>query len=199
MWLGADVGASYVALDSFNANKLQIQTTKSGGPAFSVGAGVRLLSLTLGLRARELDLSDFSLWELDAEIALHSRIDRLDPYVGVRGGYAFDGSLSSGATQAVNGTSPSGVSVHGENVGLALGCDYYFNHFFSLGVDLNGEVLILERPPATPPSALTNPAVLMLLSPADQAKAQAAAQVYRESGSSVGMGLTGAAHLGLHF
>ena len=60
-------------------------------------AGVRLLFFTLGARARDLQLSGFNLWELDGEAAFHIRIWRIDPYFGVRGGYAFVGSLGSGA------------------------------------------------------------------------------------------------------
>src|SRR5579872_6234125 len=135
VWLNADVGVSYVGLDSLNSSNFQVQNTKSVGPVFGVGAGVRLFFLTLGVRARDVPLSELNLWELNGEAAFHTRFDRFDPYIGVRGGYAFDGSLSSGTVQAVQGQPPPGVNVHGWDVGPILGCDYYFNHYFSLGID----------------------------------------------------------------
>jgi hypothetical protein len=187
VWLTADVGAAYVGLDSLNSSKLELQTTKSSGPSFSVGAGVRLLFLTVGVRARDLLLSNLSLWEVNGEVAFHTRIDHVDPYFGFRGGYAFDGSLGSGTVQEINGSSPS-LSVHGWNVGPFLGCDYYFNHYLSVGLELNVEFLFLQRPPVVN----LPPAFLAQLTAEEK-------QAYQESGSSVGFGANGAAHIGLHF
>jgi hypothetical protein len=192
VWLNADVGVSYIGLDSLNSNNFQIQNTKSVGPAFGAGVGVRLLFLTVGVRARDVPLSALNLWELDGEIAMHTRIDRLDPYIGVRGGYAFDGSLSSGAVQAVQGQSPPGFSVHGWNVGPMLGCDYYFSHYFSLGLDLSAEFLFLQRDkPPLPANFNSLPAPVQM--------AYTNSPVYQASGTSVGFGGAAAAHLGVHF
>jgi hypothetical protein len=199
VYLDADVGAAYVGLDSLNSSNLQLQATKSGGPTFSAAAGIRLFFLTIGLRARDMVLTNMSLWELNGEVALHTRLDHFDPYIGLRGGYAFDGSLSSGAGQAFQGQSPTGISVHGWNVGPMLGFDYYFNHFLSLGIDINAEFLFLERPPVEPPAALTNPALQTALTPAQRQQAQQLATAYKESGSSVGFGGEGSLHLGVHF
>jgi hypothetical protein len=200
VWIDADLGGAYVGLDSINKSNLQIQSTKSGGVQGSVAAGVRLLFFTLGLRARDLFLSNLSLWELDGEAAFHTRIDHFDPYIGVRGGYAFNGSLGSGATEAFNGATPSGVSLHGWNVGPMLGCEYYFNHFVSVGLELNVEFLFLERPPVQPPAALTDPALQMGLTPMQMQQAQQLATAYRASGSSVGFGAIGSVRiLGVHF
>lgn len=197
VYLDADIGAAYVGLDSLNSNNLQIQSKGRAGPTFSAAAGVRLLFLTIGVRARDLVFSDLSLWELNGEIALHTRLDHFDPYIGLRGGYAFDGSLSGGAVQAFQGGTPSGVNVHGWNVGPMIGCDYYFNHFLSLGIDVNAEFLFLERPPAQLPAALANPPVP--LNPMQQMQLQQLQTAYKESGSSVGFGGEGSLHFGVHF
>jgi len=199
VWLDAGAGYSWVGVDSIDTSKLQLQSTKIAGPTVSVAAGVRFFFLSVGVRARDQFLSNLNLWELDGEVALRTRFDHFDPYVGLRGGYVFNGALSSGASQAVEGASPSGISIHGWNVGPMIGCDYYFNHFVSLGLDFNGEFLFLERPPVQLPAALTDPMQIAKLPPAQQQAAQAAIAAYRESGSSVGFGANGSLHVGVHF
>jgi hypothetical protein len=144
-------------------------------------------------------LSGLNLWELDGEVGFHTRIDHLDPYFVLRGGYAFDGSLGSGAAAAVNGSAPS-LSVHGWNAGMAVGGDYYFNHYLSLGLEAGIDFLFLQRPPvAQLPPQFTDPTLISMLSPADQQRVQDLKKAYQESGSSVGFGANGTVHLGVHF
>ena len=189
VWINADVGASYVNLQSFSESNLGIQTTEVGGPAFGIGAGVRLLFLTLGIRARDLLLSSIgSLWEIGAEAAFHTRIWRIDPYFGFRGGYNFVGGLSSDSVQVATGGSASDVSVHGFNVGPMIGIDFYLAKLISIGADVDAQFLFLQRPkPPLPPGVteMNLPANLKTL--------------YDNSGSSVGFSVTPTAHLGIHF
>jgi hypothetical protein len=191
VYLNADAGGAYTNLQSLSDSHLALQQTSSAGGAFGVAAGVRLLFFTLGARARDLQLSDFNLWELDGEAAFHIRIWRIDPYFGVRGGYAFVGSLGSGAVSLASGSSASDVSVHGINVGPMFGIDVYLSSLVSLGVDANAEFLFLKRPPTPLPSRFTQADVAAL--PQDQQ------QLYSLSGSSVGFGAVLTAHLGIHF
>ncbi len=188
IWMHADVGGAYANLASLNASNLSLQKTATGGTALSMGAGVRLAFLTLGANARDLLLSDFNLWEIDAEAGLHARIDRVDPYFGIRGGYAFVDSVSSDGARATAGTSQSGAT--GFNVGLLLGIDYYFSHWVSVGVDANPEFLFLKRPPLPPPAGVSP--VMLSLTHDQQA-------LYQQSGSSIGFGFAAAARLGVHF
>jgi len=190
LWLDADIGGSYVGLDSINSSTFSLQHSSSAGPAFGARAGVRLLFFTVGVAARDLQLSDFNLWEINGDVAFHLRIDRTDPYFGLRGGYAFVGTLSSSAIASPTGTSPD-VSIHGYNAGFVAGCDYYFNHYVSLGIELNPEFLFLQRPKAALPADFDE------LPPAVQMEVQAS-PLYQESGTSVGFGFTGTAHLGVH-
>ena len=188
VYLNADVGGAYTNLQSLSNSNLALQQTSSAGPAFGLAAGVRLLFFTLGVRARDLQLSDFNLWELNGEAAFHIRIWRIDPYFGVRGGYAFVGSLGSGAVSLAQGSSTSDVSVHGINVGPMVGLDVYLSHLVSLGVDANAEFLFLQRPPVPLPP----------LPPGTTLSSQQQ-QLYSLSGSSVGFGAVLTAHLGIHF
>jgi hypothetical protein len=191
VYLNADAGFAYTNMQSLSASNLAIEKASSAGGAFGVGAGVRLLFFTLGARVRDLQLAAFNLWELDAEAAFHIRIWRIDPYFGVRGGYAFVGGLGSGSVNVATGGSSSDVSVHGANVGPMFGIDVYLSSLVSIGADANAEFLFLKRPPAPLPSGVTQADLMML--PAQQQ------QLYQLSGSSVGFGVVTTAHLGLHF
>jgi hypothetical protein len=191
VYLNADAGGAYTNMQSLSETNLALKQTASAGGAFGFAAGLRLLFFTLGARARVLELSDFNLWELDGEAAFHIRIWRIDPYFGVRGGYAFVGTLGSGAVSLASGSSASDVSVHGINVGPMFGLDVYVSSLVSIGVDANAEFLFLKRPPAPLPPGITQADVAML--PAQQQ------QLYSLSGSSIGFGAVLTAHLGIHF
>jgi hypothetical protein len=189
VYLNADVGGAYVNMQSFSASNLALTKTEDGGPAFGFAAGVRLLFLTLGVRVRDLLLSSIgSLWELSLEGALHTRVWRIDPYFGVRGGYNFVGSLSGDSVSVASGGSPSDVSVHGFNIGPIVGIDVYLSSLVSIGADVDAQFLFLQRPKPPPPAGLS----------AQMVPAQYQA-LYNESGSSAGFGVTSTAHLGIHF
>ena len=164
VYLNADAGFAYTNMSSLSSTNLAIQQASSAGGAFGLGAGVRLLFFTLGVRGRDLQLSDFNLWELDGEAALHIRVWRIDPYFGVRGGYAFVGSLGSGSVSVASGGSSSDVSVHGINVGPMFGIDVYLSSLFSIGAEANAEFLFLKRPPVALPAGVTT----SMLSPDQQ-------------------------------
>lgn len=191
VWLNADVGYAYTDLASFSQSSLGLQKTASSGPVFGAGVGARLLFFSFGVRARDLVLSDIgNLWEIGGEAAFHLRVWHIDPYVGVRGGYNFVGTLDQSTVSNATG-SPS-VAVHGFNVGPMVGIDYYFAHWISLGADFDAQFLFLQRPQASLPAGVN----VNSLPPAEQAQAK---QLYQQSGSSAGLQLSPTAHLGIHF
>ena len=196
VWLNADIGASYVNMTSFSASSLGLQQTDGSGLTVGGGIGVRLLFITLGARFRNTQLSSLgSLWEIDAEAALHMRIWRIDPYFGVRGGYAFVGSLDSNAFQAATGLASPTVSVNGFDVGPMVGVDFYFSHLVSIGAEAGVEFLFLNRPkPPLPDLSNLPPAQQMMVNQQIMSN-----PLYQQSGSSVGLGAGGTAHLGIHF
>jgi hypothetical protein len=214
VWLNADLGFSYADLGSVSTHNLGITTAPSSGGAFGLGAGVRLLGLTLGLRARDLPLSVGNVVELDGEVGFHSS-GSFQMYFGARGGYLFSGNLSANAlaNATADGGTPNNVSFHGGNFGLMLGFDYYFNHYISLGIDANPEFMFISRPPPALPPFPTPPAGISCTSGPAAGTSQCmkynsalasynaikANPVYKESGSSVGVGFIGALHLGVHF
>jgi hypothetical protein len=203
VWLNAEAGISYVNLQSFNTSNLGLNSTSAGGPSFGVAAGVRLIFFTLGLRARDLSLSDIgNLWLLNLEAAFHTRFGRVDPYFGLRGGYNFVGSLSSSSVQVAMGGSPSDVSIHGWNVGPMFGMDFYPAKLVSLGFDLDSQFLFITRPkPALPCPAVggVQPTQAQCQTTFDMIATPQEKLLYDNSGSSVGFGFSALAHLGLHF
>jgi hypothetical protein len=179
-YLNADAGLGYVNMTSFSSSNFALQTTSSTGPSFGAAAGLRLFIVTIGARANFNDLADFQFWQLDGEIGLHIPIGHFEPYFGIHGGYCFVGSLTAGVSN-----SPS-VTVTGGDAGLQVGLDYYFNHFVSLGLDVSGNALFMSRP------ATTLPADVVSQLPAQDQTA------YKQSGDSVGFGLTPSLRLGFH-
>jgi hypothetical protein len=200
VWATADVGASYVDMKSFSASQLAVTNSNAGGAVWGLAAGVRIIFLTLGVRVR--NHTALNLWQIDADVGFHMRINRFDPYLAFRGGYDTVGTLSQSVDVATTGGSVSQtpqVQVHGGNAGMALGFDYYLAHAISFGGEAAGDVLFLSRP-ASPLPALT-PAQQMAINASPQAMMsyQQAQQLYAQSGSSVGFGATFTAHVGIHF
>jgi hypothetical protein len=182
VYLNADVGAAYTNLVSLRSSNLQLVDTTSWGAAFGMGAGVRLAFFSVGVRVRDLQMSSFNMWETDLEAAFHFRVWRIDGAIGARGGYAFLGQLSA---SSFTSTSPSNVDAHGWNVGPTIDLDFYVSKLLSLGIDANGEFLFLERPPVALPGG--------------EAVSPAFAGLYKDSGSSAGVGLLAMSHVGVHF
>lgn len=195
VYLNADAGYGYTNLESFSTSHLGMQKTASAGPAVGFGAGVRLLFLTLGLRARDIFLDMGNLWEIGADAAFHIRVWRIDPYFGIRGGYNFVGSLDSSTVGTAVGNT-NGVSVHGFNVGPIAGIDIYLAHAFSIGADVDTQFLFISRPPVPVPGGLSVSQAVANAPPQYRAQAQ---ELYGNSGSSAGIQVTPTIHLGVHF
>jgi hypothetical protein len=196
VYLNADAGYGYTNLASFSSSSLGLQNTEGTGFAWGVGAGARLLFLSAGVRLRnELLDNPGNFWTLDLEAAFHMRVWRIDPYLGVRGGYDWVGNFSTNAVTTATGMSQPNVDVHGFDVGPMLGLDIYFTSLISVGAEASAQFLFLQRPPVPLPAQFQGPQGQMLLAmlpPQEQ-------QLYAQSGSSVGFGGVGSVHLGIHF
>jgi len=185
VYLDADLGAAYTNLVSLRSSNWQISDNTATGPAFGIGAGVRLVFFSAGISVRDLEMTSFNMWETDLEAALHFRIWRIDGAIGARGGYAFLGQFSPDAIAVASTTNASNVTVHGWNVGPTVDLDFYLSKLISIGVDANAEFLFLERPP--------------LALPAGETVSPAYASLYQDSGSSAGVGFLAMSHVGMHF
>lgn len=181
-YASAGIGGSYVGLSaSPRSTALGLEKVSGAGVTADVGLGVRFVTITVGPRARMTTLPGLTLWQVDLEAASHIPYGKLDGYFGLHGGYAFSGKISgdsvimSAATSAVSATD---LSVHGLDLGLQAGADYYWTSNFSLGFDFGGSVYFLSRPAIS---------------------SRAPGELYGSSASSVGLGAQLGVHAGLHF
>ena len=192
-WVDAHIGASYIDMRQFSSDKLAIEKSHSGGPMFSLGAGIRYVLLVAGVRAKYNVLSAFNMWQVNGEIGLKIPIDSIDLLIGAHGGYSFVGSLGDGTVASSDAsatpTNNDAVKIRGFNAGLDLGVDYYITKNFSVGAGVFGDFLYLKRPPVSKPDGLT----------AEQSAALDTNDLYQKSGTSAGMQLGGALRIGGHF
>ncbi len=186
VYLNAEAGFSYMNLTSFDSTSFGLTRTDHAGGMVGFGAGLRLLVLTVGAQLRYNMLGAFNLWQIEGVVGLHIPAGWFDPYFALRGGYDFVGSLGDGAASIANGDTQSNISVHGGNIGLSGGLDYYFTKWFSVGGDGTFDILFLKRPPLAIPAGVP-------------ASAVANNALYQNSGSSVGYGLIASGHVALHF
>jgi hypothetical protein len=193
-WIDGTIGGSYIDMRSFDESSLNIKKSSAGGPAFSLGAGLRFLVFVAGARIRHNALSSFNMWQINGELGVKIPVSSIDLLFGLHGGYSFVGRLGD-ANQATNTSTPvanDAVSVRGFNGGLDVALDYYVSPLFSVGAGVLGDVLLLNRPPVALPSNFSQ-------LPPEQQAAVRNDPLYQKSGTSAGFQLAGGLRLGLHF
>jgi hypothetical protein len=178
VYLNAEVGGTYVNIGNQFTNQ-----GGQGGVALGVGAGLRFVYFTVGVRGRIAPLSAFTLYEGNLEVGVHIPQGAWDPYFNIHGGYAH-ASMNSEAypiigTIAVQVTPPS---PSGGDIGASVGTDYYFSGLFSLGVDATLDALVLSTS-ATTIASSGNPPL----------------QIQVQGQSNTGIAFIGSVHAGLHF
>jgi hypothetical protein len=189
VWVNGEAGFQYLSLNTFHANNLvdsQFVKSSQGGALYGLGAGLRLVFLTLGARFRLGDFSAWQLWTLDAEAGLHMPVGRVEPYFNFAAGYASLGAFG-GANSAVD-LQKAGVNIYGWNARLGFGTDIYITRAISVGALLTGEMLYLKR---SKHLQISNPNL-------DPTTLQKVNQVYANDGSSVGGAMTLTGVLGFH-
>ena len=174
----------------FSSDQFAVKKTSAGGPAFSIGAGLRLVVFVVGARLRYNALSSFNLVQINGEVGLKLPISSVDILIGLHGGYSFVGRLGDAneATSTSTPTSNDAVSIRGFNRGLEFAVDYYVTSLFSVGVGAIGDFLLLNRPPVPIPANV----------PAEQQAAIKADPLYQKSGTSAGLEVGGMLRLGIH-
>jgi len=193
-WIDGTIGGSYIDMRQFSSDTLQIEKSSAGGPAFSLGAGLRFVVFVAGARIRHNALSSFNMWQINGEAGFKIPVSSFDILFALHGGYSFVGRLGD-ANQATSTSTPAAndaVSVRGFNGGLDVAFDYYVSPTFSVGAGILGDVLFLNRP------AVGLPANFSQL-PAEQQAAVRNDPLYQRSGTSAGLQLAGGLRLGLHF
>lgn len=192
-YLNGEIGMEHLGLQTFKANNLvdaNVVKSTQTGLMYGGGLGFRLVFLTLGARFRMGNFSDWQLWTLDGEVGLHIPLGNLEPYFTLAGGYASLGSFSAG--NLGSDLNSAGVSITGYNIRAGAGLDFYITPMFSVGANLTGEMLGLTRPGV-------DPAKLKASAGSTNNTKQAAADVYKADGSSVGAAVSLTGVIGLHF
>ena len=185
VWVNVESGYEYVSLDALDADSLvdgQLVDNSGSTFALGVGAGVRLIFLTLGARFRMVQQSAWDLWTLNAEVGLHLPQGVFEPSFTFSAGYASVGSFQThDATAAFDG---SKVEMSGLNARLGAALDWYVNPLLSLGLKSELALLVLSRDG----TALTATEL-----------AVPGAEVYLTDGSGIGLRGSISAVVGLHF
>jgi len=189
VWLNAEIGGEHLGLQTFKANNLvdagTVKTSQTG-LMYGAGLGVRLVFITLGARFRLGNFSEWDLWTLNGELGIHIPIGAVEPYFTFGGGYASMGSFDN---KNLGGSLRSeDVDIKGYDIRGGFGIDIYVSDTFSIGANLTGEMLVLSRP-GVDPSKLQG----------GTTGQQAADEVYKADGSSIGAAVSLSAVAGLHF
>jgi hypothetical protein len=176
LYLEGETGPAYVGLDTFNVKRGLVPWTvrrDDVGAFVGAAAGLKLIFLSVGPHFRVGHFRDWDLWTLDLDLGWHAPLGNVEPFLRLGGGYARLGRAfdSSGVT----------VKVEGYNLRLAMGADYFVARNLSVGASISGEILGLHRPGV---DLNSQDGVLN--------------DLYKFDGASAGLGVTGAAVLGLH-
>jgi hypothetical protein len=179
VWLNAEAGYEYLSLQGLKSDGLLdgvIVPDDGSAFTFGVGAGVRLIFLTVGARFRLAQLGAYDLWTLNGEVGLHIPLGALEPYVVLGAGYASLGGVDSDERL---GFDASEIDASGFDVRLGGGLDWYVNPLLSLGVQGTVELLALSRSGANVASTVDS--------------------LYSGDGNGLGLGVTLTAVVGVHF
>jgi hypothetical protein len=202
LWINVEGGVQHLGLQTLSSKGSLVPgivKTSELGPMTGLGVGVRLFFLTLGLRGRIGIYDEYNYVSLNPEVGLHFKItDNVEFALSLSGGYS-----ALGGFKANNLLDSSVVNVRGFNVRAGLNLDYYFSHFFSLGVMGTAEVLAMTRPGVSvssikDASANTNTNI-STSQDAAAAEAQLQQQAALVEGSGVGVAFTGSMVFGVHF
>jgi hypothetical protein len=181
-WVDVDAGYQYLSLQAFHDDSLldgSLIEDSGSGFEVGVGAGVRLIFVTLGARLRLAQLADWTLWTLGGEVALHLPMGALEPSFTLGVGYAALGTPK--ADGLPSGFDADEVDVSGVDARLGANLDYYVNPLLSVGARGSFEALALWRSGAAELADVPG------------------AESYAHDGSGVGFGVTLSAAVGLHF
>jgi hypothetical protein len=195
-YLDTQAGVEWVQLETFVADfstyALGLLPSTGVGPSATIGLGGRLGFFTLGGRGRVSSFGGdggfqgaWQLWTLDAEAGIRVPLGRVEPHVTLAGGYA-ESSHFGHAVANLNG-----VDLHGVDLRLGAGVDYWVIHNLSIGGEADFGVLAVTRPGVS----LQELAAVQQVSTLNQAKQR----VLEASGSSVGTVLAVIADVGVHF
>jgi len=178
-WIDATAGFSYVDIIQFSQENFipDVLRTNGTGMTAGLGAGLRLLFVTVGARATVASYPGAHVGTAVLDLALKLPLPIVEPFVRVGFGYAWLGD----ADVSVPGSSH--MSVDGLALEAGLGVDIYLSDIFSIGAGFDAAFLNLSRQKA---SCATSDCSIDTVN-------------FEENGDAAGLQLRFAARAGLHF
>ncbi len=179
-WAEGEGGVARVGLDTLSTGKiLATEVLESSDSTFvwGVGAGLRALVVTVGVRFRYADFERWNLATTNIEAGFRIPIRFIEPSFTFGAGYAKLGDFTFRDADELE---RAGVNIDGVDLRAGVGLDVYLPYRLYVGAKYTGDVLIFARP-AVSPRKFSN------------ALDATAAQIYSQDGSSIGGGtsLTG--------
>lgn len=113
----------------------------ASGPAFGAGLGAEFITFQIGGRLRNVFTPQFNLWTVGGEVYYQPGSGRFWPRIGVDVGYAWANHWNHDYC----GSACDLVDVHGIDVGLRGGLQYFVTPSIDVGVDLGLDALFLKR------------------------------------------------------
>ena len=191
VWLDVQGGFQQLGLETFKGDQRLtggfVPTSASGG-VLGLGAGARLLFLTVLARGRIGFSSVGQLYEVGGEVGFHVPLGSVEPHVQLGAGYAAMAHLHDD----VGGAVASAIALRGFYARAGGGVDVFVLPMLSIGVDVSAELLGLSR------SAVATSDVSRIASGLPASRA-AGAGLLATSASGLGGTLSATAVLGLHF
>jgi hypothetical protein len=191
VWLDVHGGFQQLGLETFKGDQRLtggfVPTSASGG-VVGLGAGARLLFLTLLARGRIGFSSVGQLYEVGGEVGFHVPLGSVEPHAQLGAGYAAMAHLHDD----VGGAAASAIALRGFYARAGAGVDVFVLPVLSIGLDVSAELLGLGRP-ALPSADVTR------LEAALPASRKASAELLRADASGLGGTLSATAVVGLHF
>jgi hypothetical protein len=169
VYIQPELGFGVANLGSATSNGSGLGT--SAGPAWGLGLGAEFITFQIGGRLRNIFTPNFNLWTVGGELAYQPGSGKFWPRIGLGVGYAW---VNHTTTDWCHGNCDL-VDVHGIDVGLRGGLQYFVTSTIEVGADVGLDALIMKR-------AATN----------------VADQNFTSDGSGVGFAAVAVAHIGFH-
>ena len=156
VYLGLEFGFTRPDFGAFS-DSTSLDRTGANGWLYGFGGGVRLDHLRIGARFRGLDTTEFTLWELMAEIGWGFGLRPVSPAIFLHAGYVFDIGLerSTMAKSLPQGNvlAPD-VDVKGLVVGVEGSFAYYLSKTLRVGPFIGFDLLVVSRQKADVPQSI---------------------------------------------
>lgn len=156
VYMTFDLAFNRTDLGGFS-DTLGLDKTGANGLGYGIGAGVRLKELRIGARFHGASTTEFTLWNVMAEVGYGLPWRPLAPALWLHAGYMFDTGIQRGAfanqLPSGNVVAPD-IDVNGLIVGTELTFSYYITKFLRAGPFLGFDALFVHRKQAPLPQSI---------------------------------------------